>query len=248
MSTMAKNIIATRVYNRPPMLEKSQYNTWQSHMLLYIRGKESGKELYDSVINDPFQFGMVDVPTTPTTLAFTSDTTFEDLIKKEKIHEACDIRATNIVLHGLPLEFILLFAQLINDMNTIGMTLKKLQVNNKLVNNIQLKWSKFVTNVKLAKDMHKSSFDQLYAYLRQHEVHANEVCMMRQQFHDPLALVANTYNIPPYYNNHQPQYNPPQYHSQSLVIPQQQFYTSLPQPYEALVHQQSYYAPVVHQW
>ncbi|GKB81181.1 retrovirus-related pol polyprotein from transposon TNT 1-94 [Tanacetum coccineum] len=89
-------------------------------------------------------------------------------------------------------------------MNTIRMTMKKLQVNTKFVNNLLPEWSKFVTDVKLAKGMYKSSFDQLYAYLRQHEVHANEVCMMREIFPDPPALVANSYNTPPYCNNHQP--------------------------------------------
>ncbi|GKE55896.1 hypothetical protein Tco_1495081 [Tanacetum coccineum] len=63
-------------------------------------------------------------------------------------------------------EYYLRFAQLINDMNTIGMSMKKLQVNTKFVNNLQPEWSKFVTDVKLAKDMHESNFDQLYAYLR----------------------------------------------------------------------------------
>nr|GEW49627.1 retrovirus-related Pol polyprotein from transposon TNT 1-94 [Tanacetum cinerariifolium] len=84
----------------------------------------------------------------------------------------------------------------------------------------------------------------------QHEVHANEVCMMRKIFSDPLALVANTYNSPSFYNNPQPYYNPLQYNQQSSAIPQQQqFYTSLPKPqsYEAPVHQQSYATPVVHQ-
>nr|GEV50180.1 hypothetical protein [Tanacetum cinerariifolium] len=36
-------------------------------------------------------------------------------------------------------------------------------------------WSKFVTDVKLVKDLHTSNFDQLHAYLEQHELHANEV-------------------------------------------------------------------------
>ncbi|GJX40505.1 hypothetical protein Tco_0255495 [Tanacetum coccineum] len=36
-------------------------------------------------------------------------------------------------------------------------------------------WSKFVTDVKLVKDYHTSNFDQLHAYLEQHELHANEV-------------------------------------------------------------------------
>ncbi|GJS97016.1 hypothetical protein Tco_0803984 [Tanacetum coccineum] len=104
MSTMAENVIAAGADNRPPMLEKSQYNSWLSRMLLYMRGKENGKELYDSVINDPFQYGKVKVPATPTTVAYTRDITNEDLTDKEKIREACGIRATNIVLQGLPLD------------------------------------------------------------------------------------------------------------------------------------------------
>ncbi|GJY96922.1 hypothetical protein Tco_0513832, partial [Tanacetum coccineum] len=102
MSTMAENVIVAGADNCPPMLGKGQYNSWQSRMLLYMRGKENGKELYDSVINGLFQFGTVNVPATPTTPAFTRDIIYEDLIEKEKIREACDIRATNIVLQGLP--------------------------------------------------------------------------------------------------------------------------------------------------
>ncbi|GKF47229.1 hypothetical protein Tco_0137031, partial [Tanacetum coccineum] len=33
----------------------------------------------------------------------------------------------------------------------------------------------FMTDVKLVKDLHTSNFDQLHAYLEQHELHANEV-------------------------------------------------------------------------
>ncbi|GJX03212.1 hypothetical protein Tco_0189128 [Tanacetum coccineum] len=52
-------------------------------------------------------------------------------------------------------------------------------------------WSKFVTDVKLVKDLHTSNFDQLHAYLEQHELHANEVRIMRERNQDPLAFVAN---------------------------------------------------------
>ncbi|GJY65028.1 hypothetical protein Tco_0466488 [Tanacetum coccineum] len=88
--------------------------------------------------------------------------------------------------------YYLRFRWLINDINTIGMTMQKLQVNTKFVNNLQPEWSKFVSDVKLAKDMYESNFDQLYAYLRQHEVHANEVRMMRERFLDPLALILDS--------------------------------------------------------
>ncbi|GJT90739.1 hypothetical protein Tco_1079584 [Tanacetum coccineum] len=102
MTTMAVHVIVARADNHPPMLDKSQYNSWQSLMLLYIKGKEHGKDLYDSVINGPFQYGTVEVPRTETTLLFTRERTYDDLTDKEKIHEVCDLRAMNIVLQGLP--------------------------------------------------------------------------------------------------------------------------------------------------
>ncbi|GJT89594.1 hypothetical protein Tco_1078439 [Tanacetum coccineum] len=70
-------------------------------MLLYIRGKEHGKDLLDSVLNGPFQYGTIEVPGTPTSPASTRPRTYDNLTNKEKIHEECDIRATNIVLQGL---------------------------------------------------------------------------------------------------------------------------------------------------
>ncbi|GJT69590.1 hypothetical protein Tco_1028876 [Tanacetum coccineum] len=174
-------------------------------------GKEHGKQLYASIINRPFKYGTIEVPRTPTTLPSIRDRTYKDLTEAEKIYEAYDIRATNIVLQGLPQDvyslvnhhtdakeiwdrvkllikekgetihsYYLRFAQLINDINTIGMSMQPIQVNTKFVNHLQPEWRKFVTDVKLAKDMHNTNFDHLYAYLRQHEAHANEVRLMRQ--------------------------------------------------------------------
>ncbi|GJV97658.1 hypothetical protein Tco_1549235 [Tanacetum coccineum] len=167
------------VENHPPMLERSQYDSWQSRMLLYIRGKEHGIQLLESVKNGPFQFGTVKVPPTPNTPASTREQNLTDLIPEEKIHEVCDISATNIILQGLPPDvytlvnhhtiakeiwdrvklliegsklllqerelklynefdrftfekgetihsYYLRFAKLINEMNTIGMTMQKL--------------------------------------------------------------------------------------------------------------------------
>ncbi|GKD69927.1 hypothetical protein Tco_1324017 [Tanacetum coccineum] len=42
MSTMVENVIAAGSKNRPPMLERSQYDSWKIRMLLYILGKEHG--------------------------------------------------------------------------------------------------------------------------------------------------------------------------------------------------------------
>ncbi|GJV53174.1 hypothetical protein Tco_1448915 [Tanacetum coccineum] len=58
------------------------------------------------------------------------------------------------------------------------------------IHTFSTEWSKFVTDVKLVKDLHTSNFDQLHAYPEQHELHANEVRIMRECNQDPLAFVA----------------------------------------------------------
>ncbi|GKA70027.1 hypothetical protein Tco_0776091 [Tanacetum coccineum] len=189
MTILAENVIVAGADNRPPMFEKSMYDSWKIRMKLYIRGKEHRKDLIDSVLNGPFQYGTV------VENGITRPKTYEELTDKEKIREEYDIRATNIVLQGLPPDvynlvnhhivakeiwdrvkftskkgktihtYYLRFAQLMNDMNTIGMSMHKLQVNTKFMNNLPLEWSKFITDVKLARDMHESNFDQLYDYV-----------------------------------------------------------------------------------
>ncbi|GJR26195.1 integrase, catalytic region, zinc finger, CCHC-type containing protein [Tanacetum coccineum] len=53
----------------------------------------------------------------------------------------------------------------------------------------------FITVVKLNRGLWDSNYDQLYAYLKQHEAHANENKMMLERFTqhtvDPLALMSN---------------------------------------------------------
>ncbi|GKA12562.1 retrovirus-related pol polyprotein from transposon TNT 1-94 [Tanacetum coccineum] len=114
-------------------------------MLLYIKGKEHDKLLLDLVLNGPFQYGTMVEPGNETTPATIRARTYTDLTDEEKIHETVDIKATNIVLHGLELSlqeresklyddfdtftfmpeetihsYYMRFAQLINDMHTIG--------------------------------------------------------------------------------------------------------------------------------
>ncbi|GJY09191.1 retrovirus-related pol polyprotein from transposon TNT 1-94, partial [Tanacetum coccineum] len=90
------------------------------------------------------------------------------------------------------------FSKLINDMRNIKMTMSRMQLNSKFVNNMLPEWSRFITEVKLNRGLKESNFDQLYAYLKQHEVHANENRMMMERFiqpiDDPLALVSNASN------------------------------------------------------
>nr|GEZ24540.1 hypothetical protein [Tanacetum cinerariifolium] len=56
--------------------------------------------------------------------------------------------------------------------------MEQFQVNTKFLNSFPPEWSKLVTDVKLVKDFHTSNYDQLHAYLKQHELYANEVRLM----------------------------------------------------------------------
>ncbi|GJU57529.1 retrovirus-related pol polyprotein from transposon TNT 1-94 [Tanacetum coccineum] len=93
------------------------------------------------------------------------------------------------------------FTKLINDMRNIKMTMSRMQLNSKFVNNMLPEWSRFITEVKLNRGLKESNCDQLYAYLKQHEVHANENRIMMERFgqpnNDPLALVSDA-SVPQY--------------------------------------------------
>nr|GEY18026.1 hypothetical protein [Tanacetum cinerariifolium] len=64
------------------------------------------------------------------------------------------------------------------------------------------KWGRFVTAVKLNRGLRESNYDQLFAYLKQHEAHAKENKMVlerlaqpiAQPIADPLALLSNVSN------------------------------------------------------
>ncbi|GJV87092.1 hypothetical protein Tco_1531030 [Tanacetum coccineum] len=99
-------------------------------------------------------------------------------------------------------------------MNIYKIKLEQFYVNTKFLNSLPPEWSKFVTDVKLVKDLHTTNYDQLHAYLEQHELHANEVRIMRERNQDPLALVANHQMTPSHFNTYRYSYNNPQFQQQ----------------------------------
>nr|GEU50788.1 hypothetical protein [Tanacetum cinerariifolium] len=174
------------------------------------------------------------------------------LLKLEALQADCDVKATNIILQGLPLEiyalerecklydefdkfayrkgetlcdFYLRFSLLLNDMNMYIMKLKQFQVNMKFLNTLPPEWSKFVTDVKLVRDLHTTNVDQLHAYLGQHEYHANEVRLMHERTSDPLALL----NMPTY-THHQQSYHQPQFQQQASTYQTSPYATSYRTP------------------
>nr|GEX41791.1 hypothetical protein [Tanacetum cinerariifolium] len=87
-------------------------------------------------------------------------------------------------------DFYLRFSLLLNDMNMYNKKLEQFKVNTKFLNTLPSEWSKFITDVKLVRDLHTTNVDQLHAYLGQHEYHANEVRLMNERTSDPLVLIS----------------------------------------------------------
>nr|GEY94879.1 hypothetical protein [Tanacetum cinerariifolium] len=61
------------------------------------------------------------------------------------------------------------------------------KLNSKFVNNMLPEWGRYVTTVKLNRGLRDSNYDQLYAYLKQHETHANKNKMMLERLSQPTA-------------------------------------------------------------
>ncbi|GJU16101.1 hypothetical protein Tco_1144067 [Tanacetum coccineum] len=182
MTTLAEHIIVAGDENRPPMLEKSMYDSWESRIRLFI--------------------------------------------KAQQLQDDCDVQATNIILHGLPPDVYALVnhQEAAKDIwDRVKMLMKGTELSYqerecRLYNlfdtfaHVPGETLKFVTDVKLAKHLYTTNYDQLYAYLSQHEQHANEVCISRERYPDPLAFVANS---PTLYNPSQS----PQHSGYSMKMP-----------------------------
>nr|GEU79057.1 hypothetical protein [Tanacetum cinerariifolium] len=184
--SLADKAILSGADNRPPMIEKDMYDSWKSRMELYMLNKQHGRMILESVEHGPLLWPTVEED------GVTRLKKYSKLSAAEAIQADCDVKATNIILQGLPLE-----------------------VNTKFLNSLPPEWSKFVTYVKLVRDLHTTNVNQLHAYLGQHEYHANEVRMMHERTSDPLALISQHQLNRTTYQHHQPSYHQPQLQQQA---------------------------------
>nr|GEX14028.1 ribonuclease H-like domain-containing protein [Tanacetum cinerariifolium] len=85
------------------------------------------------------------------------------------------------------------FAQLMNDLIRNKIDLPTVTINTKFLNCLQPEWLKYVTNVRLVRDLTRVPYDDLFDYLQQYEkiVIASNAKKL-EKTHDPLALVAQT--------------------------------------------------------
>ncbi|GJW73014.1 hypothetical protein Tco_0132384 [Tanacetum coccineum] len=111
---------------------------------------------------------------------------YSDLSPEDKDRYNADIRATNILLQGLPKDIYTLINHY-TDAKDIWDNVKMLLEGSKLTKEDKEKLftttmsglpKLSMTSVKLNRGLRESNYDQLYAYLKQHEAHANENKMM----------------------------------------------------------------------
>ncbi|GKC59321.1 hypothetical protein Tco_1086919 [Tanacetum coccineum] len=83
-NTLAEYMILFGADNRPPMLDKDLYDSWKSRMELCMQNREHGRMILESIENGPLIWPTI------------------ELSAAEKIQADCDMKATNIILQGLP--------------------------------------------------------------------------------------------------------------------------------------------------
>ncbi|GJU01802.1 hypothetical protein Tco_1112140 [Tanacetum coccineum] len=94
-NNLAEYMILSGAENRPPMLDKDQYDSWKSQMELYMQNREHGRMILESVENGPLIWPTVEDNGVIRTKKYAK------LSAAEKIQADCDMKATNIILQGL---------------------------------------------------------------------------------------------------------------------------------------------------
>ncbi|GKD68162.1 hypothetical protein Tco_1322252, partial [Tanacetum coccineum] len=213
MTTLAEFMIISDADNRPPMLEESLYDSWKSRMELYIENWENGRMILNSLQNGPLIW-----PNVVKEDGTTRTKKYEELSVAEKLQadfakEIWD--RVKILMQGTKLSLQKKECKLYDEFDKFSF------VKGETLYHLPPEWSKFVTDMKLARDLHTTNYDQLYSYLKQHEAHANETRLMLEGYQDPLAFVANYNQSPSQLNHYHSQYNTTQFPQQTnFMIPQ----------------------------
>nr|GEY76759.1 hypothetical protein [Tanacetum cinerariifolium] len=136
MTSLADKAILSGADNRPPMLEKDMYDSWKSQMELYMLNQQHGRMILEYVENGPLLWPTVEEN------GVTRLKKYSELSTTVANQADFVVKATNIILQGLPPED-----------------------KTKFLNTLPPEWSKFVSDVKLVRDLHTTNVEQIHAYV-----------------------------------------------------------------------------------
>ncbi|GJW88552.1 retrovirus-related pol polyprotein from transposon TNT 1-94 [Tanacetum coccineum] len=156
MTTLADKAILSGADDHPTMLENDMYDSWKSKMELYLMNRQHGRRILESVENGTLIWSSIEEN------RVTRPKKYFELSATEAIQADCDIKATNIILQGLPLSVL----------HWKGSVCCYVEFASLLIRRGQPLRSGFCTQL---------TCSQLHAYLEQHEQHANEVRLMHER-------------------------------------------------------------------
>nr|GEW89454.1 hypothetical protein [Tanacetum cinerariifolium] len=98
MTTLFDKAILSGADNRLPILEKDMCDSWKSRTELYMMNRQHGRMFFESVKNGPLLWPTIEEN------GVTRPNKYSELFSTEAIQADCDVKATNIILQGLPPE------------------------------------------------------------------------------------------------------------------------------------------------
>ncbi|GJW95533.1 hypothetical protein Tco_0175205 [Tanacetum coccineum] len=226
------------------------YDSWMTRIMLYIRGKENGEMLRDSVEHGPYKFkSKITAKDTDGVIDIRRAKRLEDLKGDDKLRYDSDIKSVNILLLGFPVDIY----TLINHYQTakeIWDRVKELMKGTEMTKQehesmLYDEFDKFTSEPGESIHSYYLIFDKLIndmnmIYMTMTPMQINTKFMNHLQpewsrfvtaakqarnLHKPLALLANTYNTPPSYSSNQTQY---QAQPSKVYQPYQQYQSSTP--------------------
>ncbi|GJR15143.1 hypothetical protein Tco_0797795 [Tanacetum coccineum] len=107
MANLSEDIQCAGSDTRPPMLDRTDFASWQQGIRLYCWSKENGVNILKSIDEGPFQMGTFWETVAEGTegalhLGPERPRVYSDLSPKDKERHNADIWATDILLQGLP--------------------------------------------------------------------------------------------------------------------------------------------------
>nr|GEW35116.1 retrovirus-related Pol polyprotein from transposon TNT 1-94 [Tanacetum cinerariifolium] len=154
MANLLKDIQCAGSDTRPPMLDRTDFISWQQRIRLYCRGKENRVNILKSIDEGPYQMGIVQEPLAEGTKGTPQFDIWDnvklllegsELTKEDRESQLYDDFEHFRQHKGESIhDYYVRFAKLINAMRNIKMTMSRMQLNSKFVNNMLPEWGRFM--------------------------------------------------------------------------------------------------------
>nr|GEY88927.1 hypothetical protein [Tanacetum cinerariifolium] len=219
MSNQSEDIQAVGFDTRPPMLDRTDFESWQQRIRLYYKGKDHGKYILQSIGEGSFKMRRcrdeIASGTDGPYLGPERDRVVDnvkmllegfELTKDDRKSQLYDEFEHFSKHKGENIhDYYVRFTKLINDIRHIKMTMPKNQLNSKFESNMLPEWGRFVMVFKLNKGLKESNHDQLGDITWIKETMLGELLL--QEIGELKTELANISSAEPIYDEAGPSYD-----------------------------------------